>query len=383
MSSPSFHSKLPDLKPSIFTVMSGLAREHKAINLSQGFPDFSPDPKLISLVNNAMEEGYNQYAPMAGIFSLRKAIAEKVYACYGKNYDPDTEITITAGATQAIFTAITAFVKSGDEVILIKPAYDCYEPAIVANGGIPVAIQMEGPGYSVNWENLKTAMSPRTKMVIINSPHNPSGRIFSESDLMALQQILKDTAVIVLSDEVYEHLVFDGEIHQSVARYPLLSERSLICVSFGKTFHTTGWKMGYCLAPEPLMAEFQKIHEFNVYSTNHPVQKALATYMQDAENYQHLSAFFQKKRDLFLDAISGSRFTFSPAQGTYFQLLNYGNISSEGDIDFARELTVKHGLASIPVSVFNKGRIDHNHLRFCFAKKEETLLQAAAILNRL
>ncbi len=363
--------------------MSGLAREHQAINLSQGFPNFSPDPKLIGLVDAAMKEDHNQYAPMAGIYSLRHVIAEKVKKCYGYSYDPESEMTVTAGATQAIFTAITAFVKPRDEVILIKPAYDCYEPAIMANGGVPVAIQMEGKDYRVNWDQFRAAISDKTRMVIINTPHNPSGKMFSKMDMLQLEASLKDTEILLLSDEVYEHIIFDGAVHHSVCTFPDLASRSLICISFGKTYHTTGWKMGYCLAPAPLMKEFQKIHEFNVYSVNHPVQRALATYLSEPENYLGLGKFFQEKRDLFLDAISGSKFKFTPSEGTYFQLLDYSDLSEGSDVEFARDLTVNHGLASIPVSVFNVANTDHHHLRFCFAKTEETLLAAAKIINSL
>ena len=376
-------SKLPELTPSIFSVMSKLAHEYKAINLSQGFPNFDPDPELISLVTKAMKEGYNQYAPMAGIYSLRKAISEKVRGCQHYAYDPETEITLTAGATQAIFTAISAFVRPGDEVILIKPAYDCYEPAIAASGGKAVSLQMEGADYRVDWEKFRSLISPRTRMVIINSPHNPSGKMFSDADMKALAESLKGTDILVLSDEVYEHIVFDGAQHLSVCRYPGLVDRSLVCISFGKTYHATGWKMGYCLAPEPLMKAFQKIHEFNVYSINHPIQRAFAEYLQKPENYLGLGDFFQEKRDLFLDAISGSRFTFSAAEGTYFQILDYSAITDMPDLAFARKLTVEHGLASIPISVFNTGGVDHRHLRFCFAKTEETLLAAAKILNAI
>ncbi len=376
-------SKLPGLEPSIFTVMGQMARKHNAVNLSQGFPDFEPDPQLLSLVENAMRSGYNQYAPMAGIFPLREGISGKIKSLYGHSFDPETEITVTSGATQAIFTAITAFINPGDEVILIRPAYDCYEPAIVLNGGRVVSVQMRGKEHTIDWNEFRAAISSRTRMVVINTPHNPSGTIFSQSDMQALEKALDQTDILLLSDEVYEHLVFDGNQHESVARYPGLVSRSLICASFGKTFHTTGWKMGYCAAPANLMSEFRKVHEFNVYCVNHPIQHALATYLQDPETYLGLGAFFQEKRDFFLDAIAGARFRFTPCNGTYFQLLDYSAISDEKDTDFARRLITEFGIASIPISVFNEQQEDHRQLRFCFAKKEETLSRAAEILKKI
>lgn len=378
-----YSSKLPNLPPSIFSVMNRLAMQHEAINLAQGFPDFDADPRLIAYVDEAMKEGYNQYAPMAGIFTLREAIAKKMSLLYDADYEPDSGITITVGATQALYTAITAFVHPGDEVILFKPAYDCYEPAIKVNGGIPVPIQMKGKEYRIDWSEFKNALGPKTRMVVINSPHNPSGKVFSESDMLLLQQHLKDTNILVLSDEAYEHLVFDNQSILSVAKYPALAERSLICASFGKTFHTTGWKMGYCAAPPELMAEFRKIHEFNVFAVSHPVQRALAKYLSEPEHYLSLPGFFQEKRDIFLNGIKGSRFRFTPCQGTYFQLLDYCEITDERDVDFARRLTEEHGVAAIPISVFNQDNEDHQQLRFCFAKKTETLQRAARILQNV
>ncbi len=373
-------TKLPDLPESIFTTMSVLAREQKAINLSQGFPNFEPDPQLLELAAKAMRDGYNQYAPLGGIYSLRAAISEKIYSLYGREYHPQSEITVTAGATQAIFTAITAFVWPGDEVIVLKPAYDCYEPTIIAQGATPVLVQMKPGDYSIDWDAFEEALSKRTRMVIINTPHNPSGRTFSSSDMERLQALLKGTDILVLSDEVYEHIVFDGNSHESASKYEDLSNRSLVCSSFGKTFHVTGWKMGYCAAPKELMKEFQKIHEFNVFCANHPLQKALAEYLKSEETYMGLGPFFEEKRDLFLSGLKNSRFKFVPSQGTYFQLLDYSDITDEADIDFARRLTIDHGVASIPISVFNKDRQDHQQLRFCFAKKEETLKAATEIL---
>ncbi|WP_417866715.1 methionine aminotransferase [Xanthomarina gelatinilytica] len=376
-------SKLPNIETTIFTIMSGLANKHKAINLSQGFPNFKSDQKLIDLVSKAMNSGYNQYALMPGNMELREAIAKKFDLLYGSSYHPESEITITAGATQAIYNVITAFVRADDEVIILKPAYDCYEPSIRINGGKPVSIQLEAPNYQVDWNEVAQKMSSKTKMIIINTPHNPSGTIFSEADMLKLQELTKNSNIIVLSDEVYEHIVFDGEKHQSACLFPDLKSRSFITASFGKTFHNTGWKTGYCCAPKELMEEFQKIHQFNVFSVNHPVQKGLADYMQDPITYLGLSEFFQEKRDLFLNLIKDSRFQFKPSQGTYFQVLDYSKITQEYDVDYAKRLTIEKGLASIPLSVFNENKLDNKVLRFCFAKTDETLKQAADILNNI
>ncbi|WP_417882280.1 methionine aminotransferase [Xanthomarina gelatinilytica] len=376
-------SKLPNIETTIFTVMSGLANKHKAINLSQGFPNFKSDQKLIDLVSKAMNSGYNQYALMAGNIELREAIAKKFDLLYGSSYHPESEITITAGATQAIYDVITAFVRADDEVIILKPAYDCYEPSIRINGGKPVSIQLEAPNYQVEWNEVAQKMSSKTKMIIINTPHNPSGTIFSEADMLKLQELTKNSNIIVLSDEVYEHIVFDGEKHQSACLFPDLKSRSFITASFGKTFHNTGWKTGYCCAPKELMEEFQKIHQFNVFSVNHPVQKGLADYMKDPNTYLGLSEFFQAKRDLFLNLIKDSRFQFKPSQGTYFQVLDYSKITQEYDVDYAKRLTIENGLASIPLSVFNENKLDNKVLRFCFAKTDDTLKQAADILNKI
>ena len=381
--SNSSRTKLPDLPESIFTTMSVMAREQNAINLSQGFPNFEPDPQLIELAAKAMREGYNQYAPMAGIYSLREVISEKIFELYGKKYHPESEITVTAGATQAIFTAIAALVMPGDEVIILKPAYDCYEPAIMAQGAVVVPVQMRTEDYSIDWELFKSKMSEKTSMVIINTPHNPSGRTFSKDDMLMLQNLLEDTDIVLLSDEVYEHIVFDPFIHESASKFQSLSERSLVCASFGKTFHVTGWKMGYCAGPQHLMKEFQKIHEFNVFCANHPVQRALTEYLRIPENYNGLGPFFQEKRDLFLKGLTGSRFKFKPSEGTYFQLLDYSEITDEGDVEFATRLTKEFGVASIPISVFNADNEDHQQLRFCFAKTTETLEKATEILRKI
>ncbi|PWI30681.1 methionine aminotransferase [Flavobacteriaceae bacterium LYZ1037] len=376
-------SKLPNIETTIFTVMGGLANKHEAINLSQGFPNFKSDQKLIDLVSNAMNSGYNQYALMPGNMELREAIAKKFDLLYGSSYHPEYEITITAGATQAIYDVITAFVRTDDEVIILKPAYDCYEPSILINGGKPVSIQLEAPHYQVDWNEVKQKMSSNTKMIIINTPHNPSGTIFSEADMLKLQEFTKNSNIIVLSDEVYEHIVFDGKKHQSACLFTDLKSRSFITASFGKTFHNTGWKTGYCCAPKELMEEFRKIHQFNVFSVNHSVQKGLADYMQEPNTYLGLSEFFQEKRDLFLSLIKDSRFQFKPSQGTYFQVLDYSEITNEYDVDYAKRLTIENGLASIPLSVFNENHLDNKVLRFCFAKTDETLDKAAEILNKI
>lgn len=376
-------SKLPNCPSSIFTIIGKMAREHNALNLSQGFPNFETDPQLIELVSEAMRKGANQYAPMEGIYSLREVISTKIEQLYGRRYAPEKEIIMVAGATQGIFTAITAVVHKGDEVIIFKPAYDCYEPAIEINGGVPVFIQMEGKDFKIDWDAFRASITSKTRLVIINTPHNPSGSILSAEDMKELAVSLRDTDILVLSDEVYEHMIFDDQRHESVSRYPELAERSFVMASFGKTFHVTGWKMGYCAAPAPLMKEFRKIHEFNVYAVNHPIQKALVSYLQNESKYLGLSAFFQRKRDLFLEAITPSRFTFTPTRGTYFQLLDYSKITDEGDVAFATRLIKEKGLASIPISVFCLDQLDLKQLRFCFAKTDDTLLQAAEIINRI
>ncbi len=375
-----FNSKLPTVKTTIFTVMGKMAKEYNAVNLSQGFPDFDSDPKLIELVSNAMKRGFNQYAPMQGVFRLREQIAKKFDALYNSTYHPDTEITITVGATQAIFTIISTFINPDDEVIIFKPAYDCYEPAIELHKGKPVFVQLEAPHYRVNWKHVKQLITHKTKMIIINTPHNPCGTVWSKEDMLALENLVKDSDIIVLSDEVYEHLIFDGKKHHSLCLFPHLKERSFIVASFGKTFHNTGWKMGYCAAPSELMHEFRKVHQFNVFCTNHPMQIAFTEYLKEPNHYLELSAFYQEKRDFFLNAIESSRFTFIPSSGTYFQLLNYSAITNENDVDFAKGLAKSYKIASIPISVFNVNNLDTNMLRFCFAKKKETLEKAAEII---
>ena len=376
-------SKLPNLETTIFTIMGNLSKKHNAINLSQGFPNFKSDQKLIDLVSKAMNSGYNQYAPMLGVLELREAIAKKFDDLYKTSYHPEKEIVVTAGATQAIFTIISAFIRPSDEVILFNPAYDCYEPAINLNGGKVIPMQLNYPDYKVDWDAVKNTISEKTKMIVINTPQNPSGTIFSKEDMEELERITNKTNIIVLSDEVYEHMIYDGLAHQSACLFPQLKERTFITASFGKTFHNTGWKMGYCCGPKELMKEFVKVHQFNVYCVNHPIQIALATYISEASNYKQLNSFYEQKRDLFLEAIKDSRFSFTPSKATYFQVLNYSIISNENDMDFAKRLTTEFGVASIPLSVFNTNKLDEKVLRFCFAKTNDTLEAAARILNRI
>lgn len=375
-------SKLPNEKDSIFTLMSQLARKHNAIDLSQGFPNFETDAYLTELVHKAMKDGYNQYAPMAGVIELREEISHKIKQLYQSEYDPETEITVTNGATEAIYSAITAFVKKEDEVIVLKPAYDSYEPTIRLNGGIPVLVQLRSHNFKVDWEEVKNKITPKTKMLIINTPHNPTGTLLKKEDMLQLVELLKDTSIILLSDEVYEHLIFDGEEHQSAALFPTLAERAIICSSFGKTFHNTGWKTGYCVAPKALMAEIRKVHQFAVFCVNHPVQRAFAEYLKSPDHYTQLGRFYEKKRDFFLKIINTSKFKGIPSAGTYFQILDYSEITNESDIDFSNRLVKEFQLAAIPVSVFNLEQKDNKQLRFCFAKTDETLEKAAIILNK-
>lgn len=376
----SLNSKLPKVGTTIFSKMSALAASENAVNLSQGFPDFNCSEELVELVAQAMRSGHNQYAPMPGLMSLRESIAEKTERLYSGSYNPETEITVTAGATQAIFTAIASTVKEGDEVILFTPAYDCYEPAIELVGAKAVYVQLKEPEYRINWEEVKKVINQRTKLIIINTPHNPTGAIMTGQDMIQLEKLLDKSDILVLSDEVYEHIIFDGYEHQSVARFPKLAERSFIISSFGKTYHTTGWKIGYCLAPSALMKEFRKTHQYNVFSVHTPVQFAYAQFLKDEERYLSLRNFYQDKRDLFRSLIEGSRFSLLHTAGSYFQLLGYEKISDQADIDFAMELTQKHKIASIPISVFYNRPIDNKVLRFCFAKEDETLKRAAEIL---
>lgn len=376
-------SKLPMVGTTIFTVMSKLATDESALNLSQGFPDFESDPVLIDLVYKYMKDGYNQYAPMQGVPKLREAISDKLFKLYSAKYDPNTEITITAGATQAIYTAISAVIREGDEVIIFTPAYDCYAPAIEINGGKPVYIQLNPTDYSIDWKQVQKMVTRKTKMIIINTPHNPTGSILSAQDMTKLEKLTKESNIIVLSDEVYEHIIFDKREHQSIARFPTLAERSFAVFSFGKTFHNTGWKLGYCIGPENLMKEFNKVHQFNVFCCNSPIQWALAEYMQDENNYNYIPGFYQKKRDLFVNALQGSKFKIKPAAGTYFQLLDYSNITDAKDTDYAVQLTKELKIASIPLSPFYNTDPGSRSLRFCFAKQDATIEKAAEILLKV
>lgn len=377
------NSKLPTVGTTIFTVMSKLAVDYQAINLSQGFPDYGTDEKLITAINQAMKDGFNQYAPMPGLLALRELISEKIEHFYNTKYNPETEITITAGGTQAIFTAISAVINAGDEVIIFEPAYDCYAPTVKLLGGLVKPFELQAPDYKIDWEMVKKLFTANTKMIIINSPHNPTGSILQKEDIDALIKLTKNTDILILSDEVYEHIIFDGEQHQSVALYPELAERSFIVASFGKLLHTTGWKMGYCLAPAKLMAEFRKVHQFNVFSVNTPMQVGITNYLKSADIYQELPVFFQQKRDFFRQLLSETKFELLPCKGAYFQCVSYSHISDEKDTDFATRLITDYGVAAIPVSAFYTKNINNKVLRFCFAKENSTLEKAVEKLVKL
>jgi methionine aminotransferase len=374
-------SKLPDVTTTIFTIMSQLASKHGAINLSQGFPDFGVDQKLKDLANHYLQGGYNQYAPMAGVLALRQAIAQKKQVMYGCSLDPETEITVTNGATEAIYSAIAALVGAGDEVIIFEPAYDSYVPAIEVNGGVVVPLRLKSPDYQIDWDQVKDMVTSKTRMIMINSPHNPSGAILRQDDLAILQEIVEDTNILVLSDEVYQHLIYEGEQHQSVLRYPDLYQRSIITMSFGKTFHATGWRIGYVIAPSEITAEIRKVHQSNTFGINRPLQHAMADYLTTPEHYLSLPSFFQRKRDLFLSAMVDTPFEFLDCAGTYFALASYREISDAGDQEFARWLTTEKGVAVIPISSFYSDGTDEKIVRFCFAKTDELLVSAAEKLR--
>jgi methionine aminotransferase len=377
-------SKLPEVGTTIFTVMSQLAAECGAINLSQGFPDFSAPPELLERVSRHLRAGHNQYAPMAGVPELREQIALKTERLYGRRVDPATEITITSGATEALFCAIQAFANPGDEVVVFDPAYDSYEPAARLAGARAVHVPLTPPTFTVDWQRLREALTARTRMIVLNTPHNPTGAVLTAADLQMLAECVRDRPIVLLSDEVYEHIVFDGRRHESLLRYPELAGRSIVVSSFGKTYHATGWKIGYCVASAPLMAEFRKVHQFVQFCVVTPMQLALAEFLASAPgHYLDLPAFYQQRRDLFCKLLAGSRFRLTPAQGTYFQLLDYSSISREEDVACARRLTREAGVASIPVSVFYERPPHQQLLRFCFAKDPATLEQAAAILCRI
>ena len=379
-------NKLPNVGTTIFTTMSKLALDVGALNLSQGFPNFPVDPALLSLVTEAMQHQHNQYAPMPGVLVLREAIAHKTLADYGRSagavaYHPDEEITITSGATEALFAAVTAVIQAGDEVIVFEPAYDSYVPAIELNGGVPVYISLAPPTYTINWHEVRSKITDRTRLIMVNTPHNPTGRVWSADDVAQLAALVESYNLFVISDEVYEHILFDGRVHHSLMTNPILRERTFVCGSFGKTFHITGWKIGYCQAPRALTAAFRKIHQFLTFSVSTPMQYALAEYLKQPERYCSLPNFYETKRATFLAAIAGSRFQFLPTEGTFFQTVSYADITDESDVELAIRLTREIGVASIPLSVFYHNRLDYRMLRFCFAKDDQTLTQAGERLS--
>jgi len=380
---PTFASRLPNVGTTIFTVMSALAAEKRAVNLGQGFPDFGCDPRVIDAVAKAMRDGHNQYPPMAGIAPLRQAISDKVANLYGRRYDANTEVTVTAGATQALLTAILATVHPGDEVIVLEPNYDSYVPSIELAGGKPVFVTLEAPDYAIPFDKLAAAITPKTRLILINTPHNPTGTVWRAGDMKKLEDIVRGTDVLILSDEVYEHMVYDGAPHESIARYPELAQRSFVVSSFGKTYHVTGWKIGYVCAPAELTAEFRKVHQFNVFTVNTPMQFGLADYLRDPAPYLDLPAFYRKKRDFFREGLAKTRFKLLPCTGTYFQCVDYSAVSDMTEADFSIWLTSEIGVAAIPVSAFYREAHESGVVRFCFAKQESTLAAALERLARL
>ena len=376
-------TKLASGGVTIFSAMSSLAEELGAINLGQGFPDFNTAPELIETVARCMRDGFNQYAPMHGVFALREALSGKVETLYGRRYDPATEILVTSGATEALFSTLTALVRPGDEVVLFQPAYDSYVPAVRLSGGTPVFVTLRAPDYRVDWDEVRRAVTPRTRAIVINTPHNPTGTILGDADMRELAAVLERTDAVVVSDEVYEHIVFDGERHASAARYPAIASRAVAISSFGKTYHATGWKVGYCCAPQPLLALVAGVHQWVTYAVNTPVQRAYAEFVARDPGCEAVTRFYQQKRDTFLRLIAGSRFRPLPCQGTFFQLLDYSAITREHDADFALRLVRDHGVASIPLSPFLSGSEPGPVLRFCFAKRDETLAAAAERLCRV
>lgn len=376
-------SKLPNVGTTIFTVMSALASQHNAINLGQGYPDFQMNEELMAMVNEAMQKGFNQYVPMQGYLPLRESIAEKVYSLYNTVVDPGSQITITPGGTYAIYTSLTTVLQPGDEVIIFEPGYDSYIPNVEINGAIPVLISLQFPEYRINWEEVKKKISPKTRVIMLNSPHNPTGAVLAEDDMSQLRSIVKDTRILIVSDEVYEHLIFDNMQHLSMLRYPDLMERSFVCFSFGKVYSCTGWKLGYCISPPMLMDEFRKVHQFNCFSCHSPSQVALATFLKIKDSYLSLSGFMQGKRDLFQRLMQQTKFTALPSHGSYFQCYTYEKISDEADHVLSKRITKEYGVASIPVSVFYKDGTDNKVVRFCFAKKDETLEMAVERLAKL
>ncbi len=378
-------SRLPSVGTTIFTVMSALATKHGAVNLGQGFPDFDPDPLLLDAVSAAMRGGFNQYAPLNGATVLRQAVSDKIHASYGRRYDPETEVMIAAGATQAVFTALMALTAAGDEVIVIEPAFDSYLPGIELAGAVPVCVPSTSD-YRVDWQRVEQAVTSKTRLIIVNSPHNPSGMILRDADMRALEAIVQKYGLFVISDEVYEHMVFDGEPHQSASRYPALADRSVVISSFGKTFHVTGWKVGSVAAPAPIMAEFRKVHQFNVFVVNHPMQVGLASYMADPLRYQQLPDFYQRKRDYFRAGLERTPFNLYPCEGTFFQMVSYASIASlagKTELEVCQWLTTEAGVAAIPLSSFYQLPVENKTIRFCFAKKEATLELALQRLSKL
>jgi methionine transaminase len=380
---PNIQSKLPNIPETIFTQMSVLALKHNAINLGQGFPDFHMSEELVERVNHYMKSGHNQYVHMNGLPLLRQVIADKIFSLYNNHIDSDKEITVTPGATYAIYTALTTVLQPGDEVIVFEPAYDSYIPNIEINGAIPVLIELKYPDYKIDWNEVKSKITPKTRMIMINTPHNPSGSVLSSEDIKQLQALVKDTNIFILSDEVYEHLIYDNKPHESVLKYPDLLKRSFVTFSFGKTFHCTGWKLGYCVAPAALMSEFRKVHQFNCFTCNTPLQFALADVLKNKESYTSLPSFMQARRDYFQNLMKQTKFTPLPSYGSYFQLFSYSNISNESEKDFAIRLTSDYGVATIPTSAFYKSGTDNKVLRFCFSKKEETLHEAVKRLMKV
>lgn len=377
------YSRLPNVGTTIFSVMSTLAAEYKAVNLGQGFPDYPMSEELVALVNEAMKKGFNQYAPMPGWMPLREAIAEKIKFLYNTTVNPDTEITITPGGTYALYTALTAILQPGDEVIMFEPAYDSYIPNIEINGAVPVLLNLKYPEYRIDWNEVRKHITAKTKAIFINSPHNPTGSVLNEEDIRELQSIVAEHEIFIISDEVYEHLIFDDIAHQSMLKYPELYARSFVCFSFGKTYNCTGWKLGYCVAPPAYTKEFRKVHQFNCFTCFTPTQVALSEFMKDRDAYLSLGKFLQQKRDYFAGMMRNTRFTMQPSYGSYFICGTYERITDEGDMDFAKRLTKDHGVATIPVSAFYKNGKDDKVLRFCFSKKNETLEQAVERLMKV
>ena len=383
MSSPVIKSKLPDVGTTIFTVMSGLANQHNAINLGQGFPDYQMNEDLMHKVYEVMQQGWNQYVPMQGYMPLRESIAEKVEYLYQTKISPDTQVTITPGGTYAIYTALTTVLQPGDEVIMFEPAYDSYIPNVEINGAVPVLIDLKFPEYKIDWNEVRNKISAKTKVIMLNSPHNPTGAVLSEEDMQQLRKVVWDTNIFIVSDEVYEHLIFDNISHQSILRYPDLLDRSFVCFSFGKTYNCTGWKLGYCIASPASMTEFRKVHQFNCFCCHTPSQVALAEFLKNKEAYLSLGGIMQQKRDHFIKLMRSTKFNMLNSSGSYFICAKYDRISDEADRDFAIRVTKEHGVATIPVSVFYKSRTDNKVIRFCFSKKKETLEEAVNRLSKI